>query len=181
MVFGKGGKSGTGDVSLGTDAWNVADGFTQLKILRLLIQLDRYDTIAQFGTEDVGDAFGENGDNDINRRRVEGLQRLQSATKQLLGNVLFAIRSVDKKEVTIYFERIKRLDEFIPKAFEQKQDDVSHEDIFEINERLFNKILDILQDIKDKLNVPLNNAGLIFRASEEVDLDKIMNDIVQGG
>jgi len=180
MVFGKGGKSSTGDVSLGTDAWNVADGYTQLKILRLLIQLDRYDTIAQFGTEEVGDAVGVM-DNEINKRRVEGLQRLHSIMKQLLGNVLFAIRKVDKKEIETYFERIKRLDEFIPKAFEQKHDAVSHDDIFEINEELFKKILVILQDIKDKLNVPLNNAGLIFRASEEVDLDKIMNDIVQGG
>ncbi len=41
-----------GDITLGSDAWNVADGYTKIKILRLLIQLDRYDTIAQFGTEE---------------------------------------------------------------------------------------------------------------------------------
>jgi len=38
-----------------------------------------------------------------------------------------------------------------------------------------------LQDVKDKLNTPLNNAGLIFRPTEEVDLDKIMAEIVEGG
>jgi len=180
MAFTKGGKNSTGEISLGTEAWNVADGFTQLKILRLLIQLDRYDTIAQFGTEDIGDAINL-VDNEIKRRRVEGLQRLHSVIKQLLGNVLFAIRSMDKKEVETYFNRIKTLELYIPKSFEQKHDMVSQDDIFDINEELFAKILSILQDIKDKLNIPLNNAGLIFRASEEVDLDKIMNDIVYGG
>ena len=33
-----------GDVNLGTDAWNVADGYTKLKILRQLIMFDRWDT-----------------------------------------------------------------------------------------------------------------------------------------
>lgn len=178
MVFKKGG--GSGEISLGTDAWNVADGYTQIKILRLLIQLDRYETIAQFGTEEIGEDIVF-GDNDINRRRVEALQRLQSSTKQLLGNTLFAIRSDDRSKIQDLLDRLETLDEFIPRSFNQKVDGVTHEEFFEINEKLFKKILDVLSDIKIQLNIPLNNAGLIFRASEEVDLDKIMNDIIEGG
>jgi len=41
--------------------------------------------------------------------------------------------------------------------------------------------LEILSDVKEKLNTPLNNAGLIFRPSEEVDLDKIMGNIIESG
>jgi len=41
-----------GEINAGSDAWNVADGYTKLKILRQLIMLDRWDTIAQFGTEE---------------------------------------------------------------------------------------------------------------------------------
>ena len=41
MVFEK------GDINLGTDNWNVADGYTKIKILKQLIFLDRFDTIAQ--------------------------------------------------------------------------------------------------------------------------------------
>ena len=181
MVFKKGGDAFKGgEVSLGTDAWNVADGFTQLKILRLLILLDRYDTIAQFGTEDIGEG-AELNDNQISQRRVEGLQRLQSITRQLLGNTLFAIKKADKPTIEAMLGRLKTLDEFIPKSFSQKHDHVSQEDYFEIDEQLFSKILEILTDIKVNLNIPLNNAGLIFRPSEEIDLDKIMNDIVEGG
>jgi len=65
--------------------------------------------------------------------------------------------------------------------FEEKEDMINHEITFEINEELFKKILEILSDVKEKLNTPLNNAGLIFRPSEEVDLDKIMGGIIDGG
>lgn len=175
-------KSGdqSSDVNLGSDAWNVADGYTKLKILRQLIMLDRWDTISQFGTEEIGEDINFN-DETINKRRVEALQRFYSTIKQLLGNVLFAIRSADKPKVKALVDRINNISEFMPKTFTTKEDIVSHQILFEINEDLFDKILEILQEVKDQLNTPLNNAGLIFKPSEEVDLDKIMSEIVEGG
>lgn len=170
----------SGDINLGSDAWNVADGYTKLKILRQLILLDRFDTIAQFGTEDLGEDLGL-GENALNKRKVEALQRFHSTIKQLLGNVLFAIREHDQRKVKDFIKRIDTVSEFLPKTFKIKEDAVNHESLFEINDELFGKILGILQDIKDNINTPLNNAGLIFRPSEEVDLDKIMSEIVEGG
>lgn len=169
-----------GEINLGTDAWNVADGYTKLKILRQLILLDRWDTLAQFGTEEI-DEDNVFNDNQIKKRRVEALQRFHSTIKQLLGNVLFSMRKDDLLTIKLLLARIKNIEEFIPKAFEMKEDGVTYEEIFEIREQTFKKILDILQDVKDKLNTPLNNAGLIFRQSEEMDLDKIMKGIVDGG
>lgn len=180
MGLKKSGDKIGGDINLGTDNWNVADGYTKLKILRQLILLDRFDTVSQFGTEDLGEdqIFS---DNDIKKRRVEALQRFHSTLKQLIGNVIFALKKEDQPSVKILQDRIKMVSEFLPQSFESKEDLVTHDEIFDIEEKLFNKILDILQDIKDKLNTPLNNANLIFRASEEIDLDKIMDGIVQGG
>jgi len=169
-----------GDVNLGTDAWNVADGYTKLKILRQLIMFDRWDTIAQFGTEEIDEDQGYSP-NQINKRRIEGMQRLHSTIRQLLGNVAFAMKKADKPAVANMLNRVDTCAEFISKAYEIKSDQISHDDLFEINEDLFKKILDILQDVKDGLNTPLNNAGLIFRTSEEVDLDKIMQGIVDAG
>lgn len=169
-----------GDVNLGSDAWNVADGYTKLKILRQLIMLDRWDTIAQFGTEEIDEDIPYN-ENQIKKRRVEALQRFHSTIKQLLGNVLFALRKDDQPKVKLLLERIKTTEEFLAKAFEVKEDEVNHEEIFEVNEPLFKEIIEILQDVKDKLNTPLNNAGLIFRPTEEVDLDKIMKEIIDAG
>ena len=176
----KGGSEFGGEINAGSDAWNVADGYTKLKILRQLIMLDRWDTIAQFGTEEIDeDRVYDN--NQLKKRRVEGLQRLHSTIKQLLGNVLFALKKSDQSTVRALVDRVKNIEEFIPKAFEEKEDLINHSVTFEINEDVFNKLIEILQDVKDQLNTPLNNAGLIFRPSEEIDLDKIMSEIIEGG
>jgi len=169
-----------GDVSVGSDSWNVAQGYTQLKILQPLYMLDRFDTIAQFGTMEI-DEDNYYNDNTIKKRRVEALQRFHSTIKQLLGNVKFAMKKADHPVVDKLIERIANTEEFLSTSFKVKEDGFSHEEIFEINEDLFKNILDILQAVKDELNTPLNNAGLIFRPTEEIDLDKIMNDIVEGG
>jgi hypothetical protein len=178
MAFKKSGE--IGEISTGTDAWNVADGYTKLKILRQLIMLDRWDTIAQFGTEDIGEDNIFNS-NEIKKRRVEALQRFYSTIKQLLGNVIFAMKTPDKKLVIEMLKRIKNTEEYLEKTYSISEDLLSHEEIFTINNLLFKKVLDIFQEVKDELNTPLNNSGLIFRASEEVDLDKIMQGIIQGG
>jgi len=173
-------KKEEGDISLGSDAWNVADGYTKVKILRLLIQLDRYDTMAQFGTEEVDEDYHFNP-NQLNKRRVEAMQRFISTLRQLLGNVYFALRKEDFKGIDSDRERVKQLQEYLPNLYEIKRDEVSKEDLFEINEDLFQTMLAILQEIKEKINVPLNKAGLIFRPTEEIDLDKIMSEIIEGG
>ncbi len=169
-----------GDINLGSDAWNVADGYTKIKVLDPLIKLDIWDTMSQFGTLGIDEDIGMDN-NQIKKRRVEALQRFHSTIKQLLGNVIFALRKEDQDPIKALVKRVDTAGDYIPKAFSTKEDMIHHEEEFEIEEPLFKLILGILQEVKDKLNTPLNNAGLIFRPTEEVDLDKIMRDIVDGG
>ncbi len=142
--------------------------------------LDRWETTAQFGTEEI-DEDNIYNNNQIKKRRVEGLERLHSTIKQLLSNVLFSMKKDDVTKIKDLIGRVDSAGEFIPKMFDEKEDVINHEITFEINEELFKKILEILSDVKEKLNTPLNNAGLIFRPSEEVDLDKIMGNIIESG
>jgi len=179
MVFKKGGEN-TGSKDTESENWNVAKGFVMLKILNPIYLLDKWETIAQFGTEEVDEDMNYNS-NQINKRRVEALQRLHFTIKQLLGNVIFAIKIADRPKVKALLDRIQGLDEFLGKTHNASEDLVSHEEIFTINEDLFRKVLNILQEVKDQLNTPLNNAGLIFRPSEDFDMEKIMNDFIQGG
>lgn len=178
-MAGKGGDF-SGDITLGSDTWNVADGFTKLKILRQLVMLDQWETIAQFGGEEFDGDLNMN-DNQIKKRRVEGLQRFHATLRQLIGNVMFALKSEDKKKIKMMGERIDNVKEFLGEVYEMREDDITHEEVFDVDEKKFGLILGIFQDVKDNLNILLNNANLIFRQSEDIDLDQIMGDIIKGG
>lgn len=177
--FGGSGDS-EGSVALGTEAWNVAEGYTKLKILRLMIQIDRYDIIAQFGTEEM-DQDSNLDENAIAKRRIEAFQRFYSTLKQLIGNVKFAIKKRDKEVIKVIEERLENIQDIMDRLYLEETDQISKYTTIIINEKLFSVGLKILQQIKEDLNIPMNRAGLIFRESDEVNIDQIMEEITQGG
>jgi len=174
-----GNASGEQVVSLGTQAWNIADGFTKIKILRLLIELDLHETIAMFGKKDMEEQIDNSY---IPYRRVEAFERMIFALKQLIGNCRFSIeKGADEKTIAGMIERIDQVEAVSDGVASQFINDITKEDDLRINEDHFKRCFNILRSIKDELNFPINRAGLIFRQSDEMDLDKIMNDIIEGG
>jgi len=83
------------DVDLGTDAWNVADGYSKLKILRPLIFLNKYNKIAKFGVEDIGEDL-ELDNLQLSKRRVTALEMFVYTLKELLEDTSFAIKKTDR-------------------------------------------------------------------------------------
>lgn len=179
MAYTSVGKAdGEGVISLGSQAWNIADGFTKIKILRLLIDIDLNETIAMFGRKDMEEQIPEH---EIPYRRYEALQRVIFELRQLIGNCNFAInKGVDEKIVDAYLERINNVEKVVDGVADFLTNDVTKETELRINEQHFRKCFDILRAIKDELNFPINRAGLIFKASETMDLDEIMRSIEEG-
>lgn len=169
---------GEGIVSLGTQAWNIADGFTKIKILRLLIEIDLYETIAMFGKKDMDEPIDFS---EIPYRRVNALERVLFAMKQLIGNCHFAIdKGQDEKLIVMFKERIQNVEEVFDGISTEIINDVTKETELRINEIHFKKCFNILREIKDELNFPINRAGLIFRQGDELDLDAIMKSLEEG-
>lgn len=174
-----GNATGENVISLGTQAWNIADGFTKIKILRLLIELDLHETIAMFGKKDMEEQFNNE---DLPYRRVEAFERMLFCLRQLIGNCRFSIeKGEDEKTISGMIERIDNVESVADGIASQFVNDVTKETELKVNEDHFRKCFDVLRSIKDELNFPINRAGLIFRQSDEMDLDKIMNDIIEGG
>lgn len=174
----KGGDAG--EISLGSDAWNVADRFMQMKVEKLLEELDVLEDLCQHGTIvfDQDDLYTPN---QIRKRRIEALDKFVSKLRQLIGNTKFSMNKKDTEIYDNFLNSIENYKPYIPKCYKQIQGDNINEDIFEINETLFDKIFRKMQEIKDDILYPLNNAGLIFRQSEDMDLDKITRDMMEGG
>jgi len=166
-------------LSLGSQAWNVADGYTKIKILRHLVQLDRYENIALYGSEDMEELPFD--DSYISKRREEAIRRVVTTLRQLLGNVKFAIKKEDEGKVDDYLEQVEFVEKVLDGISYVEENMITHETILKIHEQHFKNCMKTLSRIKDEVNFPINNAGLIFRGSDEVDLDKITNEIIEGG
>lgn len=170
---------GEASVSLGTQAWNIADGYTKIKILRLLIQIDLDEEIAMFGRKDDQEQILPSA---IPEKRVESFEKLIFHLRQLIGNCRFSIeKGLDEDLVKKFMERLNLVENLSSACADWKINDLTKENKLSINEIHFRKSFDILRSIKDDLNFPINRAGLIFKQSDEIDLDAIMRDIVEGG
>lgn len=163
-----------------SETWNIADGYTKLKILRLIIQLDIDEEIAILGRRDDDINFYDASE--IPQRRVDAFDKFTFHLRQLIGNCSFAIRTnADKHLYSLYTERLNTVEEFSNAIAKTVTNNLTKETIIEINEEHFRKCFRILRNIKDELNSIINRAGLIFRQTEEMDLDKLMNEIAEGG
>jgi len=170
------------EISVGSEVWSQADLYTKIKVLKHLIALDVYCDIALYGSADFEEEFMLDESQRV-LRRYNSLKRISSTIRQLLGNSLFVIKESFNSQTKVkeWIEQVERLMPYIDKTLTTKDNFITHEREFIIREELFKKLYNILQDIKDELNFPLNQSGLIFRSSDEFDLDKIMKDIALGG
>lgn len=174
------GTSGSDTIDVGTEAWNIAQGYVMTKVLKLTIEIDTYERLAQYGSENMDERNMMEG-NVVSLRRIEGIERFASTLRQLIGNVRFAMKKDGFKTLDILKSRLETVESTLPYTYESYEDEVTHEKVVEIREDLFMNCLRILQDIKDTLNIPMNDAGLVFKASEDFDLEALMDDIALGG
>lgn len=169
-------------ISIGTEAWNVADGYVKLKILRQLVLCDKLEIIALYGSEDIDDMqMNPVPPEMIPLRRVEALTRLKDNIFQLIKNVKFAIKKDDEAKFEALRGRILLIDEMLDAVCYVAEDQVSHQKQLVVNEEWFKKMLGEMQEIIELINFPINNAGLIFRQSDQMDFEELLRDISQGG
>lgn len=166
-------------IGLGSQAWNIADGFTKIKILRILIQLDLDEEIAIFGRKDDSESINES---DIPYRRVESFNKFIFHLKQLIGNCKFSIeKGFDEMIISQLLTRIDNVEKVSDGVASYFINDITKESELRINEKHFMICFNVLQKIKDELNFPVNRAGLIFRQGEEMDIEAVMKQVEDGG
>lgn len=173
-------KANTGEnvVGLESQTWNIADGYTKIKILRLIIQLDLDEEIAKFGKKDDLDDVP---DAEIPYKRTEAFDKMLFHLNQLIGNCKFAIeKGIDEMILLQLIGRINEVEKVDDGIASTVINAVTNEEQLTINEKHFKVCFDTLTEIKTELMFVLNRAGLIFRQGEELDLDAVMRSIEEG-
>lgn len=154
-----------------TGNWNVAGDYTRLKIMKLLYYLDEYETIAKFGTSEMVEEFVID-DATKNQARMKAIKRFVRTLLLLIGNTKFALKKEDKPIFDEWKETLKRLEKVLPMLETRITNQVRKTTEIKINEEKFNCVLDILIEIKENINEPLNKADLIFTYRDEFDPDE---------
>lgn len=176
--FGKSVESG--EVHTGTEAWNIAQHFTGFSIALPLKDLNDLEDIARFGSVQIDDEIVMTADY-IDKRRAEAVKRYWQKLKQIVSDTLFKVKKADREKAEEIHKWILSLPPYFDGLISVKKNSVSNEDNIEVNEEFLEEFLNKLVSVKQEYLFILDRTGLIFRESDEVDLDKLMKDYVEGG
>jgi len=157
--------------------WNVAKPYTREKILKWLVLIDHYQTIATFGYANIESDVFIRDKNLQNISRLYALRRLIHAIDSLIRNTKFALRkSTDKETFSGYQKRLLKIDKNLGKLrIEKKRGNRVVE--LNINEKLFDLIMNELNEMMDDVNDKLNFSDMIFIHTEEYDPKKIKQSL----
>lgn len=160
-----------------TGNWNVAKPYTNDKILKWLVLIDEYQTIATFGFSRLEGDIYMRDKNLQNTSRLNALRRLIHSMQSLIVNTKFALRrKPQRQDFEKYSTRLKRLEKFIPNLrIEKKRGNRITE--LNINEEYFDKIMSEIIEMIDSINFRLNDSDLIFTHTEDYEPRKIKEDL----
>lgn len=165
-----------------SDSWNVADGFTKLKILKPLVEMDKLVKMAIYGAENIDETFNLIQYPEMKvMLRIEALNRLIDTLRETIENSRFACKKEEKAILDELERRVFDVREVLPAIAIEQSDQRTNERRVVINEEHFSTCLEELRAIKKTIPEPLNKSALIFPTSDEIDLAKIKEQIEMGG
>jgi len=167
-------------VEKGTEAWNVAQGYTHLKILKPLVEMDKLVKIAIYGCEHIEESFQMSDDIKV-QYRIEAMNRLIDVLLETIENTDFVMSKDTKEHLDELEKRVIDVKKVIAAIQIKNTDQRTHTQVIRINEDHFYTCLDELRSIKKSLPKPLNKKHLIFPGSEELDLEAFKNELIYGG
>lgn len=176
MVFQK-----EGQAESGSESWNVAQGYTNLKILKPLVEMDKYVRIALRGSEEIEFALMLSPEQKV-QARIEGIKALVECLRECFENSDFAMEKQGTKDTMKELsERVEIVAQFLDGISYFESDARTGQVVTKIDESHFANCLNELRKIKQEIPQPLNKNNLIFRGSDEVDLDKLAKMIEESG
>lgn len=156
--------------------WNVAADYARLKVMRHLHAIDDYILTARYGFATLAAEFEMPDPNVKVRARIQALHRLAQTLRMLIRNTRFACKTKDKPILDNKRQDIERVEKLIPKSYYTIHDDRSGTSQYKVNEDMFVQCVNILENISEELNEPLNRADLIFTSTEEFDPKKAFEE-----
>jgi hypothetical protein len=159
-----------------TGNWNSAADYSKVKIFRWLAEADEMEMLATYGTSSFEEDFMFNEETKV-KARLLAIEKLRKVLSMIIKNTSFAIKAGDKESFEDYEKRLNIMKDGLLNV--KKVTTMRNKKIVKIDEKLFDKFLNILIEIKSNLNEPLNKADLIFTHREDFDPKKFKKEMLE--
>jgi uncharacterized protein YerC len=114
--------------------------------------------------------------------RIEGIKALIECLRETFENCDFAMEKEKTKDrINELSARVEIVAQFIEGVSYNEFDARTGVNVTKIDEEHFQNCLNELREIKKEIPQPLNKNNLIFRGTDEVDLDKLAKQIEESG
>lgn len=163
-----------------TESWNIAQYYTGFAIALPLRELNELEMIARFGTVNIDENIMVT-DDIIDKRRADAVKRYWVKIKQIVSDTIFKVRKGDIEKAKKTYEEILKFPKYFDGLLKIKSDALDHEDKIEVNEKFLITFIDKLVEIKKDYLVLLNRSGLIFKESDEFDVNQFLEEFAHGG
>jgi len=169
-------------VSEGNDSqvWNTGKFYSAGKIMMPLMEHDKDLKIAFSGVENIEDKPRYSYEMIVSNR-LEALSRLVENLKSIYDNSWFIIKKEDQESFTNLYNRLINVEKCLEGAAKITNDARTKAEVLVINESHFSLCIKSIREIHREMLRPLNNASLIFPSSEEIDIDKLKREMIDGG
>ena len=168
------------EIPIESDAWNVAKGFSASHVLLPLIECRKLVTICLFGVEEIG-TENQHTPEDLKQNRINAINRLLQGLLQICEDSEFIMNKSAGEKLKKIKENLLKIQDVIEGISESNFDQRINFTTIKINEKHFALCLKELREALSEIKVPLNMKNLIFPAGEDFDLDKIKEQLMQGG
>lgn len=176
MVFRR---DGDEDISE-TGNWNVAQIYSNLKVMKLLYLADELENIAVFGSADiVEDILASIQGINKDELRLTGYRRLLRTLLMLINNTKFAVRKNGKEKLEEYERELKQFEKNIFLLYGWRVNNVKKIRSIHIDENKFKMALERVIELKGLINSPLNDADLIFTSKPQIDAKEMKRKIFE--
>ena len=148
--------------------WNSAASYAFFKIMTPLAKVDEYERVARFGFVELYNELAEANNNNVDWIRFKGFERMVSELILLCDNTEFAMNKGNSKA---QLRKIRDKLKLIRKAMHLfgSYKLINNRRVFVLDHKRYDKALDLVCELKTRLNEPLNMNDLIFKYSEKFD------------
>lgn len=169
------------EIIANTETWNNAKGFSAYFVLFPLIECRRLIKICLFGVEEIGQDVGTNKSS-LNENKINAINRLLQELIQICEDNDFVFdKTTREKYLKPLANELYEIEKVIDGISYESTDQRNQTGQIEINKEHFDLCFRELRTIFSKVKTPLNMKNLIFPAGDDLDLDKLKEDIIEGG